>query len=112
MQYIFFFIWLSAIGTTYAPAKKIKCSILKWIDKGYSSHLKYFVENLNNEQLSRWFMQGYEYNERCSIKCKPLERLRISYNYAFYLHVPYSNKLGVVVQHDWYISGDFLSLLA
>lgn len=47
-------------------------------------------------------MQGYEDNERCSIICKPLERLRtcISYNYAFYLHVPYSNKLGVVVQRD------------
>lgn len=45
-------------------------------------------------------MQGYEDNERCSVICKPLERLRISYNYAFYLHVPYSNKLGVVVQRD------------
>lgn len=45
---IYFFIWLSAIATTYAPSKKIKWSTLKWIDKGYSLHLKYFVENLNN----------------------------------------------------------------
>lgn len=45
-------------------------------------------------------MQGYEDNERCSIICKPLERLRISYNYAFYLHVPYSNRFGVVAQRD------------
>lgn len=45
-------------------------------------------------------MQGYEDNERCSIICKQLERLRIFYNYAFYLHVPYSNKLGVVVQRN------------